>query len=317
MGFEEYEMTCPICSNAQATTNERDLIYRMDCQRCGKFTITREARDDWNDHHLRTQSERSLANISGWIREHRNISIKSDLLDFLKNITSPRIKERADKLLLAFEKRTEEIGKAIPIPGHMPDANDYIGLTWSINLKEVYYLTEKYLIEEKRYLEKINTPPKGYVITPMGFSYLDELRQIQHDSMLGFCAMWFNDDLFPVWTNAIEPAIRNAGYAPKRIDRVEHNNRIDDEIVAMIRRSRFVVADFTGQRGGVYFEAGFALGLDIPVIWTVRLDDLDEVHLDNRQYNFITWRMDNLADLRDRLQNRIEATIGRGALTGV
>lgn len=308
-------MTCPICSNAHATVKERDLIYRVDCQRCGMFTITREARDDWNSHHLKTQSERGLANISGWIREHQNISIRSDDLDFLKNLIPPRIKERADKLLLAFEKRTQEIGKAIPVPSNMPEAFDFISPTWSINIQEVYYLTEKYLIEGKRYLEKINTPPKGYAITPLGFSYLDELRQIQPNSMLGFCAMWFKTDLLPIWVDAIEPAIKDAGYDPKRIDRVEHNNRIDDEIIAMIRRSKFVVADFTGHRGGVYFEAGFAMGLSIPVIWTVNLDDLVEVHFDNRQYNFITWQMDNLADFKNRLQNRIEATIGKGSLT--
>ena len=45
-----------------------------------------------------------------------------------------------------------------------------------------------------------------------------------------------------------------------RIDRHEHVNKIDDEIIAEIRRARFVVADFThgdtGGRGSVYYEAG-------------------------------------------------------------
>ena len=55
-------------------------------------------------------------------------------------------------------------------------------------------------------------------------------------------------------------------------------NSIDDEIIAEIRRSWFVVADFTcgtvpheGKevaipRGGVYYEAGFAQGLNVPLI---------------------------------------------------
>lgn len=64
----------------------------------------------------------------------------------------------------------------------------------------------------------------------------------------------------------MEPAIKDAGYDAKRIDTVHHNNRIHDEVIAMLRRSKFVVADFTGQRGGVYFEAGFALGLGLQVI---------------------------------------------------
>lgn len=36
----------------------------------------------------------------------------------------------------------------------------------------------------------------------------------------------------------------------------EHANKIDDEIIAEIRRSAFLVADFTGQRQNVYFETG-------------------------------------------------------------
>ena len=36
----------------------------------------------------------------------------------------------------------------------------------------------------------------------------------------------------------------------------EHINRIGDEIISQIRRSKFLIADFTGHRGGVYFEAG-------------------------------------------------------------
>ena len=89
-----------------------------------------------------------------------------------------------------------------------------------------------------------------------------------------------------------------------RIDSKEHSNKIDDEIIAEIRRSRFVVADFTSEedkpRGGVYYEAGFAMGLNIPVIWTCRADMIGNVHFDTRQFNHITW--DDPEDLRVKLE---------------
>jgi len=44
----------------------------------------------------------------------------------------------------------------------------------------------------------------------------------------------------------------------------------------------------------------------------VRDDDLKNIHFDNRQYNFIVWKRDALAEAAKRLKNRIEATIGRG-----
>ena len=132
------------------------------------------------------------------------------------------------------------------------------------------------------------------------------------DKVIGFCAMWFSDEVAPLWTTVIEPAIRAAGYEPLRIDTKPHNGKIDDEIMASIRAARFVVADFTGNRGGVYYEAGFAHGLGLPVIFMCR--EGDELHFDIRQYNCIFWKPDQLPEAQTRLQNRILATLGQGSL---
>ena len=74
-----------------------------------------------------------------------------------------------------------------------------------------------------------------------------------------------------------------------------------------------IVVDFTGRRGGVYFEAGFALGLDLPVTWTCRKDDMQGLHFDIRQYNTIDWETREEPALR--LQHRIEAAVGKGPQT--
>ena len=112
----------------------------------------------------------------------------------------------------------------------------------------------------------------------------------------------------------MELAVSQAGYRPMRIDRKEHINKIDDEIVAEIRRSRFLVADFTqgadGARGGVYYEAGFAHGLGLPVIFTCREDAVDQLHFDTNHYNHIVWATPE--ELREKLRNRILAVIGEG-----
>ena len=104
------------------------------------------------------------------------------------------------------------------------------------------------------------------------------------------------------------------GLRPLRIDQKEHINKIDDEIIAEIRRSRFLVADFThgneGARGGVYYEAGFAHGLGIPAIFTCRDDAVSKLHFDTNHYNHIVWATPE--ELREKLRNRILAAIGEG-----
>jgi hypothetical protein len=64
----------------------------------------------------------------------------------------------------------------------------------------------------------------------------------------------------------------------------------------------------------VYFEAGLAQGLGIPVIWTCREGDMDHLHFDIRQYNCIAWTADRLDEFCNRVRTRIEAVIGRGPM---
>ena len=160
----------------------------------------------------------------------------------------------------------------------------------------------------------------GLLVTSKGFSH--NARKTV-DTSRAFVAMWFggNDgekrDMNAVYDKAIAPAIHDAGYEPVRVDREEHLGKIDDEIIAQIRRARFVVADFTAgapkePRGGVYYEAGFAYGLGSEVVYTCRADFVGALHFDTRQFNHIVWNADQLPDFRKALRNRIERAIGVG-----
>jgi hypothetical protein len=148
---------------------------------------------------------------------------------------------------------------------------------------------------------------KGWRLTPQGWEAADRLRRVQPDSNQAFVAMWFDASLDEVYEKGFKPALEATGFRPIRVDRIEYNEKIDDRIVAEIRKSGLLVADFTGNRGGVYFETGFAMGLSIPWILTCRNTDIDKIHFDTRQYNYIVWS--NSENLKERLVNRIAATI--------
>lgn len=147
-----------------------------------------------------------------------------------------------------------------------------------------------------------------YCITPAGWKRVGELTKATPDAKQAFVAMWFDPQHSQYFDQGMRPAIEShLGMKALRIDSKEHNGKIDDEIVAEIRRSRYLVADFTGHRGGVYFEAGLAMGLGMPVIWTVHQDHIGDCHFDTRQYNHITYSTPE--ELRVKLTNRIRATI--------
>ncbi|PJZ75253.1 hypothetical protein CH365_19850 [Leptospira neocaledonica] len=103
------------------------------------------------------------------------------------------------------------------------------------------------------------------------------------------------------------PFASKQAFVAFRIDNKEHNNEISGEILSEIRKSRFMIAEVTGQRPGVYFEAGYAMAFGLPVIWCCKDNELDKVHFDTRQYNHVVWRDET--DLIEKLSNRIKGTI--------
>ena len=189
-----------------------------------------------------------------------------------------------------------------------------LGFAWAGNAAELRFLLFDYLWREMEFLSNQDRFEEPWIvrISPAGWEHLQKFGISNSNS--GFVALWFDPTMDAPWQNGFLPAITEAGYSPVRIDKTEHNNKIDDEIIATIRGARFLVADFTGSRGGVYFEAGFAAGLGKPVIWTVREDYLDQLHFDTRQYNHISWHPNDLETFKASLRNRIEATLGRGTL---
>jgi hypothetical protein len=162
----------------------------------------------------------------------------------------------------------------------------------------------------------IDLTPSKASLTPSGWARFEELTQGRSQpENPAFVAMWFGGTdqkakMDQVFQLGIQPAIEDAGYLATRVDLTEHNDWIMDKVLADIRLSPFVVADCTGHRNGVYYEAGFARGLGIPVIHTCDAKDFANAHFDTAQLNHVLW--DTAGELKTKLYHRIMGTIGRG-----
>ncbi len=144
------------------------------------------------------------------------------------------------------------------------------------------------------------------LVTPAGWATLMPIGGARLRTC--FVAMAFSPTLDDAYSLGIEPAVQHdCGMSVVRVDRVQHNESINDLIIVQVRTAQFVVADVTLHRNGVYFEGGYAMGLGRPVIWMVREDDSKNVHFDTSQLNHIVWT--DPADLRTKLARRIQATI--------
>lgn len=331
MTNQNYKITtCPFCNSpSKLFLSVRD-VEDHECTRCGRFLISGTISAHLGGISL---TEIQIANISGWIKQNNNPNIEATDLDYLKELKVPSLIQKVDKFLRFLISKCPTYGDKYKYDyGFLSDtlkelkyfegSNDnrkaeiyenankclsLLSITWSKNLDELSFIVSGYLKEEKRYINYYSD--NKIMITVKGWEYIDSIKTLQAKSKNGFVAMWFDTKMHKLFNQAIEPAIKEAGYDPVRIDKKEHNNKIDDEIISEILKSKFVVAELTGQRGGVYFEAGYAMGLNIPVIWLCNKEEMDNVHFDNRQYNFILWHEDELGDLKERLKNRITSTI--------
>jgi hypothetical protein len=153
-------------------------------------------------------------------------------------------------------------------------------------------------------------------LTPAGWAHVDKLtRGTSLPENPVFVAMWFGgaiekSNMDKAFRKGIQPAIERAGYRVTRVDLAEHNDWIMDKVLGDIRLAPFMVADFTENRNGVYFETGFARGLGIPVIHTCHEEHLDKAHFDTKQLNHVLWKTPD--ELEERLYNRVIGTVGPG-----
>ena len=283
------------------------ILHIENSQRAGgDYEIAPDTRD------VATLDDTQKVLLTSWLVDQRLQGIPCPRItnDIVKHAIARQplsARKRAERLLQFMANQSSRLGEELD-----SDRNDFQNgaYAWSASVRR------DEVISCLEYLDKqgwIQSYYRFLTVTVEGYNRL-EAQAVNIISEQAFVAMWFNTAMDKVYENGLKLGIEYAGYKPIRIDKKLDVNKIDDEILAEIRRSRFLVADFTqgddGARGGVYFEAGFALGRDIPVIFTCRHDMENKLHFDTRQYAHILWNTPK--DLRKNLRNRIIARIGEG-----
>ena len=123
--------------------------------------------------------------------------------------------------------------------------------------------------------------------------------------------MAFKEDYKNKCEEAIKPACVRCGFEAQKVDDEHYNGNIVDRIIVKIKRSKFVVADYTYDNSGAYYEAGYADGMGLKVIECCEKNWFDKpenkVHLDKRNNNLILYK--DYKDLEEQLVERIRATI--------
>jgi nucleoside 2-deoxyribosyltransferase len=309
---------CPICLEkitSQPSPVDNDSIF-YECPLCGKYFLSNSVRYGRKLPHT----------ASSWIQEQNKVNgkpplITSDKYEMLKTIPDITLKHKLEifmqKIYQCFDQNATS-----DVSIDLNREPSWLSLTWAKNEGEFYSIIEEAnsmgLIESvtdnmNLMMElKYSKIPNVKKITFKGREFVESLGQTTVVSNKIFMAFYFTDEMKESFEETTKRAVTDASDGKLIAVRVSTSGtpidtKIDDALITMLKSSKVVIADFTGQRQAVYYEAGYAMGMGIPVIWTCREDEVNKLSFDTRQYPHILWK--DKDDLYKQLTARLSAQI--------
>ncbi|MDP3465223.1 MAG: hypothetical protein Q8R86_05570, partial [Sulfuricurvum sp.] len=274
------------------------------CPKCGEFHIEvllRKLFDKRSD----------LQKVSHWLSEQNKVfneklpEITEDKVEYILQQRDKTIREKFNAMMRTISKF------AIDSPITLEQINE----CYIIDNKEFQKLLDKAvkdnLLQDNQQLNYL--PGKGTLfwkgLTFEGHEFIESLDEPNKNSNKIFMAFWFDPEIQKIFDDIVKPAIDEVGFLAERVSSstTSLENKISDEIIGMIKSSRAVIADCTGNRTAVYYEAGYAMGMKIPVIWTCREDQVGDICFDVSQHPFILWNTQE--ELADKIVKRLKAIL--------
>lgn len=106
-------------------------------------------------------------------------------------------------------------------------------------------------------------------------------------------------DVDNIFDKCIKLVLKELAISPYRVDRINHNDKIDNKIIELINQCDFGIVDLSFARPSVYYEAGLLEGQKKKVIYICREDHfkanssdiygITKVHFDLITKNIIAW----------------------------
>ncbi len=291
---------CKICGNQAQSTglDPLDVKVSIDCSVCGRYILT----DSFDPGNYEDKSK--FYKVSSWIREQNDIFSHTSTIDLKKfdeilEMKDKKIQEKFDLMMLHLgEYKNQQVSRKI------------YAQCWARSMDEFRKLFKRAIDYE---LIKGNTYIGGEVsfsdFTFEGIQYIENLEEPNKSSKNIFVAFNFEEGLYKIFNTHVKETIEELGfnYVVVNQNTTEHDKAISDEIIAKLKSSRIVIADFTNHRNSVYFEAGFAMGMKIPIIWTCQEGHTEDLSFDTRQYPHLVWK--DGEDLKEQIMNRIKVIL--------
>ena len=316
---------CPVChreDQVQVSAAQRFAGLLVDCRTCGYFDVPRttitvilDSLEAW---------VRPL--LSHWLRRAEEPSTPRTVIHLTDEIVRivtrrgafPALREQGDNAIqwIGDEVRVSNPAGNLKLTDHAMAA----AVIGASNPQSLYFLLDD--LVQRKILRGVAEPTLIELgLTIEGWDRYDALKHRDTRSNLAFMAMPFDVPLLDkVFAECFVPAVASTGFELRRVIDKQGAGLIDDQIRVAIRRSRFLLCELTGGNRGAYWEAGFAEGIGIPVIYACEVSQFSRKntrpHFDTNHHVAIIWTKSDLADATVRLKATIRATLPLEAKMG-
>ncbi len=301
---------CPLCKSEASYTVEKmeGHTHHFECRVCGMFETSDYGCDPTTDPQ---SPDINYGKISAWTRQEHEAGRRAAVTK-MRLSNPPKIFDSLSaesKIIRALQV----IARKWPVPGTNLRLSP---VDWPLfcdsGLEECRWIMQALFERELIFGKFVGMGAGGFnVNTPLtakAWAELEAAKTKHQQHNLCFVAMRFLPEFAPLFA-AMERACHRAGYECKRVDTDPHADHIDNRLIDMLNRCRFVIADFTEDSRNVYFEAGYARGMGKSVIWTRRATQV--VAFDTNQFYFIDWQDSDWAKFEFELETSIGAVVGR------
>ncbi len=294
---------CQICHEGLIfdQISHSDGEWQYSCTNCGNYSLTRTLghelvrRPAWLD----ARASRVLSHaIRSNQRDNEHVQLTSySVKEILKRDYLPNPAVQAELFLLFVGDHQASLGQFVTV---QPER--HLALIGASLESDVVFIEQSLEAENLIIRDQEVSGALEIQLSMSGWRRYQELKRGRAEGETAFMAMKFNDDeLNIVYSRVFQPAVQQAGFNLERLDESPRAGLIDIHMRDKITRSRLLIADLTHGNAGAYWEAGFAEGLNKPVVYTCKQSEFRNAHFDVNHSYHVLWDPNNLGAAGEEL----------------
>lgn len=310
-------MECPVCWSKCEDRGVTDKGIAFDCIRCGRFLLSDTCRSVLPAMH--DQHSHLASVLSNFIRLQQGKGVPPTITTYLADrfvageLCPPTPLELRDRLIVWIgDHQRSLVERARATRSEVAASIGAYKMKGRGEAEDGFQWLLQQLQSEEFFLLNETSSEIQAELRMSGWALYQQLKLGEENSRTAFMAMKFGErELNEIVDAHFRPAVEQAGFVLRVLTDGQPAGHIDNQIRARIRSAAFVVADLSHDNDGAYFEAGFAEGLGLPVIYTCEAEKFQakKTHFDTNHLVTIPWDRTNPALAATQLKQTIRNTL--------